>query len=74
MFSTEQKMSEVFNFTTPPIPDPDFSFKFLAYGDMGLSLWYGAHDTASLSLEEVKNGAKVVLHIGDISYARGWVL
>ena len=63
----------MFNFTTAPLPHASGKVKFLVYGDMGRSLDPGAHETAKQALKEVKDGSQLVLHIGDISYARGFV-
>ena len=66
-------MSKIFNFTAAPIPGSNVPIKFVAYGDMGVTPSPGSIVTARESLKEVKNGAQLVLHIGDISYARGYV-
>jgi hypothetical protein len=63
----------MYNFTAAPIPGADVPIKFVAYGDMGVTPTPGSDVTARYSLEEVKNGAELVLHVGDISYARGYV-
>ena len=66
-------MSSVRTFRTQPPTGPDESFSFVVYGDMGLSLDPGAHDTAKYMIEEAKKGKSLVFHVGDISYARGYV-
>ncbi|GAB4817121.1 hypothetical protein N2152v2_004167 [Parachlorella kessleri] len=63
-------------FRAPPPIGPDSSFSFLAYGDMGESEHPaakspGASDTAERVLDEVKDGADLIVHVGDISYANG---
>ncbi|EDO30761.1 predicted protein, partial [Nematostella vectensis] len=71
-YGSEEAMGPMLNFTTAPIPGADVPVKFVAYADMGVSPTPGAEVTARYSLEEVKNGAELVLHFGDISYARGY--
>lgn len=66
-------MSDVRQFRSAPVPDPDTSFKFVVYGDMGNTPLPGSHDTAKYLVEEAKNGSSLVFHVGDISYARGYV-
>ena len=66
-------MSAVYNFHSAPVTDPDVSFSFVVYGDMGVSVVPGAHDTAKYMVEEAKKGSSLVFHVGDISYARGYV-
>ncbi|EDO47589.1 predicted protein, partial [Nematostella vectensis] len=64
-------MSKLKNFTTAPLPNPDVSFKFLVYGDQGISA--DAHNTARYSLEEILyRNATMVIHLGDIAYAEGY--
>mgnify|MGYP001794061707 CR=1 FL=1 len=62
-------------FKTSPLPGPEVAFKFITYGDMGvLSPATGAYDIAKYVLREIKKGnATQVFHIGDISYAMGYV-
>ncbi|EDO31661.1 predicted protein, partial [Nematostella vectensis] len=68
-----QKMSAVRSFHTAPIPGPDVPFKFVVYGDMGVSAPPGSVVTARLALQEViANKAAFIFHVGDISYARGY--
>eukprot|EP00882_Tetradesmus_deserticola_P014556 GHRQ01015483.1.p1 GENE.GHRQ01015483.1~~GHRQ01015483.1.p1 ORF type:complete len:299 (+),score=58.14 GHRQ01015483.1:521-1417(+) len=60
-------------------PDPEHSFTFLAFGDMGDAVHTaakspGAADTLLRLEQEVdaeQNPASLILHIGDISYANG---
>lgn len=66
-------MSAVYKFRSAPITDPDASFSFVVYGDMGVTVVPGAHDTAKYMIEEAMNGSSLVFHVGDISYARGYV-
>ena len=66
-------MSAVYKFRSAPVADPDASFSFVVYGDMGVSVVPGAHDTAKYMVEEAEKGTSLVFHVGDISYARGYV-
>lgn len=66
-------MSPVRHFRSAPVTDPAASFKFVVYGDMGITAIPGAHDTAKYMIEEAKNGSSFVFHVGDISYAVGFV-
>ena len=72
-FLFAQMMSAVHKFRAAPLTDPDASFSFVVYGDMGVSAVPGAHDTAKYMIEEANNGSSFVFHVGDISYARGYV-
>ena len=47
------------------------SYKFIVYGDMGMSA--AAHATAKYALRDVLDGYEFIFHHGDISYARGYV-
>jgi len=61
--------------SAPPTDDPDYSFSFITYGDMGM--WSGDNGeasvaTASISTAQVNDhGVRRIDHFGDISYARG---
>ena len=66
-------MSPVRHFRSAPVTDPEASFKFVVYGDMGITAIPGAHDTPKYMIEEAKNGSSLVFHVGDISYAVGFV-
>ena len=66
-------MSAVRNFRSQPITGPDESFSFVVYGDMGVTADPGSHDTAKYMIEEAAKGRSLVFHVGDISYARGYV-
>ena len=66
-------MSEVRKFRTQPITGSDESFSFIVYGDMGITDVPGAHDTSKYMIEEAAKGRSFVFHIGDISYAVGFV-
>ena len=68
-----QMMSDVRKFRTQPITGSDESFRFVVYGDMGITDVPGAHDTAKYMIEEATKGCSFVFHIGDISYAVGFV-
>ena len=65
--------TSVRQFRSAPRINPDVSFKFIAYGDMGLSGIPGAFDIAKFMSEEAANGTSLIFHVGDISYARGYV-
>ncbi|XP_068710159.1 uncharacterized protein [Montipora foliosa] len=71
-YGSSKMMSSVRTFRTQPPTGSDESFSFVVYGDMGLSLDPGAHDTAKYMIEEAKKGKSLVFHVGDISYARGY--
>lgn len=66
-------MSAVRKFRSQPITGPDESFSFVVYGDMGVTADPGSHDTAKYMIEEAAKGRSLVFHVGDISYARGYV-
>ena len=66
-------MSDARQFRSAPVTDPDTSFTFIVYGDMGNTPIPGSHDTAKYLVEEAKDGSSLVFHVGDISYARGYV-
>ena len=69
-----QAMSYVYNFTTSPEAGNKKPFKFIVYGDMGVSSYPRAKETADLMLKEYRgNDVKFIFHNGDISYARGQV-
>lgn len=80
-FGNERVKSDVFTFRTSK---PEAAIRVLAFGDMGQADPDGtnqAHDSADLVaslnttarvFEEVEGGANLVLHVGDISYARGY--
>ena len=53
-------------------PGSDVPFKFVAYGDMDMSLPPGSFTTAALVKKDIiENGVSMVLHVGDLSYAVG---
>ena len=64
-------MSTVRSFKTAPPVGSNMSYKFIAYGDMGLTS--AAHSTAKYALKDVQDGYEFIFHNGDISYAQGWV-
>ena len=65
-------MSEIRSFKTAPPVGSNVSYKFIVYGDMGMSA--AAHATAKYALRDVvDNGYEFIYHHGDISYARGYV-
>ena len=67
-------MSPVLNFSTPIPSGSDKPFKFIVYGDMGVSTFPRAERTAQLMLHEYHdNNAQFIFHNGDISYAEGQV-
>jgi len=63
--------SDVHSFTTAPTVNPDYSFKFVVYADMGVGGGASAQSTAKAAAKQVAQGAEFVIHSGDISYARG---
>eukprot|EP00795_Rhopilema_esculentum_P005456 gene5456-632_t len=70
-YGTTEAMSPVMNFTTAFPSGSKKPFKFIVYGDMGLTL-PSAFETAAWMLEEYrKNDIQFIFHNGDISYARG---
>ena len=71
-YGSTQSTGKVYNFTTPPPHGSKDPFSFVTYGDMGLSLSHGAKDTMTHVLQEIRKGAKFVLHQGDLSYALGY--
>ena len=73
-FGSDRVFSEAKSFTTGIVSGDPTPFKFIMYGDMGLSLDPGATTTAKLALCEIKNGAAFVMHQGDLSYALGFAL
>ena len=64
-------MSAVRSFKTAPPVGSDVSFKFIAYGDMGV--YPESRTTAKYVLKDVQDGYEFIFHNGDISYARGYV-
>ena len=60
--------SKEFSFLSPQTTiDPNESFQFLVYGDLGV--WY-SHDTMSYIKKEVNTGEiDLIVHAGDIGYA-----
>ena len=66
----EGHMSEMRSFKTAPPVGSDVSYKFIVYGDMGMS--EAAHATAKYALRDVLDGYEFIFHHGDISYARGY--
>ena len=64
-------MSEIRSFKTAPPIGSDISYKFIVYGDMGMS--DAAHATAKYALRDIQDGYEFIYHHGDISYARGYV-
>ena len=63
--------SSIKTFTTALAAGDTTPFRFLMYGDMGLSPPPGAQTTAQLALQEVLNGAAFLMNHGDLSYALG---
>jgi hypothetical protein len=67
-----QHMSAIRSFKTAPRLGSDVGFKFIVYGDHGVSP--AAHTTAKYVLNDtLHNGYEFIFHNGDISYARGMV-
>ena len=56
--------------TAPPIGS-DVSYKFIVYGDMGLTP--ATRTTAKNALKDVLGGYEFIIQNGDISYATGYV-
>ena len=66
------KYSPERSFVSPIKPGADTPFKFVAYGDMDISLPPGSFTTAELVTRDIiDNGVSLVLHVGDLSYAVG---
>jgi len=74
--------SSEYTFFGPPAVGPDQTLRLLAWGDMGTAYSDGAHDiihtlegpslaTTANALTYI-NETDLILHIGDISYARGF--
>lgn len=59
-------------FRAAPEVDPEYSFSYVVYGDMGVGTGDQARATAKLSSKEMENGARMTHHFGDLSYARGY--
>uniref|UniRef100_A0A1X7U7G6 Purple acid phosphatase n=1 Tax=Amphimedon queenslandica TaxID=400682 RepID=A0A1X7U7G6_AMPQE len=80
-FGDDPEWSQVFSFRMPPAPSPNASITFIAFGDMGeaqvddtlqpIHAQPPAINNTNLMAKEV-NERDLVLHIGDISYARGY--
>ena len=65
-------MSSIRSFKTAPRIGSDVGFKFIVYGDHGISP--AAHSTVKYVLDDVlHNGYEFIFHTGDISYSRGMV-
>ena len=71
--SDGSNFSDVVSFkSSPPTDDPDYSFSFIAYGDMGTWSGDASVATASISTAHVlTDDIRRIDHFGDISYARG---
>ena len=69
-----QFMSPLYHFTAAPLLGSADQFTALVYGDMGVSPVPRAYETADYAMREAETGtAALVIHNGDISYARGYV-
>ena len=67
------KYSSEKSFMSPVPPGNDTPFKFVAYGDMDMSLPPGAMTTAALVKKDIEsNSVSMVIHLGDLSYAIGF--
>ena len=77
--------SEYYTFYAPPIPSPNATVKFVAYGDMGngqeddsrqvfLGQQPSLNTTRGIKREVILTSInyELVMHIGDISYANGY--
>ncbi|KAK2572788.1 putative inactive purple acid phosphatase 2 [Acropora cervicornis] len=72
-YGSETSMSSLHNFVAAPVVGSAEPFTALVYGDMGLSPKPGAYETADYATREAETGsAALVIHDGDISYARGY--
>ena len=67
----EDGWSSIYSFKTPPSPGPDEEVTFVAYGDMGVGQSPAATSTLLRIAAEVED-VDLLLHFGDISYARGY--
>ena len=70
-FGSDGALSKVKHFKSAIVPGDVAPFKFIMYGDMGLSPPPGAETTAQLVLNEVLNGTAFVINQGDLSYSLG---
>ena len=76
--------SAVHSFVSAPVVDPDYSFSFVVYADMGITGGSSqpdpsAKDSATATalatkreVERATGNAELVIHAGDVSYARGY--
>ena len=71
-YGSNVSFSNVNKFTTAPQIGSENSYKFITYGDMGLTGLSGASDTVKLITQELNTGSKFILHHGDLSYAVGY--
>ncbi|XP_066910736.1 uncharacterized protein [Clytia hemisphaerica] len=68
---SKEFMTSVYNFTTVIKGGDKTPFKFIAFGDMGITS-QAETTTKSVRQEIENNDVKFVYHAGDISYARGY--
>ena len=73
--------SPMYSFKAVPVPAPDAAVKFIAFGDMGngqeddsCQVVHGQQPSLNTTrgVEKELSSTDVVMHIGDISYARGY--
>jgi hypothetical protein len=71
--SDEHGWSPIYSFTNRPVSSSDEEVNMIAYGDMGLSpVEPGAKSTIDrVTARVTSSNVTCLLHIGDISYARG---
>lgn len=72
-YGSDKFMSPLYHFTAAPLLGSADQFTALVYGDMGVSPVPRAYETADYAMREAETGtAALVIHNGDISYARGY--
>lgn len=70
-YGTSSAWSGIHNFTTAPSTGSSRPFTFITYGDMGPYQDIGALHTSVQVAREVSEGAELIVHQGDLSYAVG---
>jgi hypothetical protein len=68
--ANRETVSDVATFRAAPEVNPEYSFSFLVYGDMGTST-AGALTASHCTQAIQQGGARMIHHFGDLSYARG---
>ncbi|ETO06202.1 hypothetical protein RFI_31194 [Reticulomyxa filosa] len=69
IFGSDKEWSQQSTFITAS-NDPDDTFEFVMYGDMGISPPPGGVTTAA-NLAQYEPNLRLILHVGDLSYALG---